>query len=69
MFNFEGCPDVVVRVGVHPEGEGGPVALRPVVVVGGQHLHDLPRRAVFRQNGAVVLQEPRSVVVDVLEEF
>lgn len=68
MFHLEGCPDVVVSVGVHPEGEGGPVALRPVVVVGGQHLHDLPRRTVLRQDRAVVLQEPRSVVVDVLQE-
>ncbi len=68
MFNFEGSPDIVVRVGVHAEGEGGSVAFRAIIVVGRQDFDDLPRRTVFRQDRAVVLQEPRRVVVDVLHD-
>jgi hypothetical protein len=58
VLDFERGADVVVSVGVHPEREGGSVALRPVVVVGGQDFDHLARRAVLRQDGAVVLQEP-----------
>jgi hypothetical protein len=29
VLHFEGGPDVVVSVGVHPEREGGAIALRP----------------------------------------
>ena len=66
MLDFEGCPNIVVGVRVHAEGEGGPVALRPVVVVSGENFDHLARRTVFWQDGAVVFQEPGSVVVDVL---
>ena len=45
MLDLEGGADHVGRVGVHPEHEGGPVGPGPVVVVRGQNLHHLARRA------------------------
>ena len=68
MLHFEGGSDDVLCVRIHPEGEGGAVALGAVVVVGREDLDDLPGGAVLRQDGAVVLQEARRVVVDVLHD-
>jgi hypothetical protein len=66
MLNFEGCPNVIVSIRVHAEGEGRSVALRPIIVVSGEDLDHFARRTVFGQDGAVVFQEPWGVVVDVL---
>ena len=51
MLDLERGPDDVLGVGVHPEGEGGPVALGAVVVVSGEDLDHLARGAVLRQTG------------------
>ncbi len=67
MLDFEGRPNVVVGVRVHAKGKGGPVALRPIVVISGKDLDHFARRAVFGQDGAVVFQEPGCVVIDVLK--
>lgn len=68
VFHFERRPDHVVGVRVHPERERGPVALGPVVVVGGQHLDHFSGRHVFGQHGSVVAEQFRRVVVDVLND-
>lgn len=67
MLHIEELFYDVGSVRVHPERERWSVSLRAIVVVCSQDLFDFLRWWVFHDDGTIVAQETRRIVVDVAD--